>query len=59
MLTQINYGGNPMTTNIPKFMNFGEFCQWMNSYWQEGFSIERDGNGIPSIVFVDDLTEST
>lgn len=48
-----------MTTNIPKFMNFGEFCQWMNSYWQNGFSIERDGNGIPSIVFVDDLTEST
>lgn len=48
-----------MATNLPKFMNFGEFCRWMNSYWQEGFSIERDGNGIPSIVFVDDLPEST
>nr|DAO09409.1 MAG TPA: Leukemia NUP98 fusion partner 1 [Caudoviricetes sp.] len=43
-------------TVIPKFMNFGEFCQWMNSYWQNGFIIDRDSNGIPSIEFVDDLT---
>lgn len=59
LLLQVNYGGSLMATNLPKFMNFGEFCSWMNSYWQEGFSIERDGNGIPSIVFVDDLPEST